>query len=107
MVVRRFDIVLVRLDPTVGSEMRKMRPCVVVTPDDMNLHLQTLLVAPMTTSMRRYPFRILCRFQRRQGQIAVDQLRVIDRTRISKRLGVLDPKTQLALLKTLRRMFAP
>jgi mRNA interferase MazF len=107
MVVLRFDVVLVPLDPTVGSEMKKTRPCVVVSPDPTNRHLNTVIVAPMTTRQRTYPFRVPCRFQGRQGQIVLDQIRTIDKARIVKRIGTIAPKVQAAVLDTLRRMFAP
>jgi mRNA interferase MazF len=105
--VQRFDVVLVRLDPTIGSEIQKTRPCVVISPDQTNRHLQTLIVAPMTTRGQAYPWRVRCRFQGQQGRVALDQIRAVDRTRVVKRLGTIGAKTQVAILDALQRMFAP
>ena len=107
MVTRRFDVVLVNLDPTVGSEIRKSRPCLVVSPDEMNRYIQTVIVAPMTTRGRPYPSRGVCRFDGREGQIALDQLRTVDRARLVRRLGRLDAPTQEEVLSGLAELFAP
>ncbi len=107
MAVGRFEVYLVRLDPTVGSEIQKTRPCVIVSPDEMNRHLRTVIVAPMTTKGRAYPTRITCRFRGKPGQVVLDQLRTVDTTRFVRRLGLLDKPTQAALLRTLGEMFAP
>jgi mRNA interferase MazF len=107
MAVVRFEVYLVRLDPTIGSEIQKTRPCVVVSPDEMNRHLRTVIVAPMTTKGRAYPTRVTCRFQRKPGQIVLDQLRTVDTARFVRRLGVLDKSTQAAVLQMLGEMFAP
>jgi mRNA interferase MazF len=106
MVAIRFDVLLVALDPTVGSEIRKTRPCLVISPDQINRHLQTILVAPMTTRGHAYPFRVRCRFQGKEGQIALDQMRAIDRSRIVRRLGTIAAKAQTGVLRTLRKFFA-
>jgi len=106
MVVRRFDVYLVSLDPTVGSEIQKTRPCVVVSPDEMNRHIRTVIVAPMTSATRDYPTRVACTFKDRQGQIVLDQIRTIDKARLVKRLGAVDPKTQSAVITILQAMFA-
>ena len=106
MVIQRFDVFLTKLDPTVGSEIRKTRPCVVVTPDEMNRHLNTVLVAPLTSVARRYPFRVDCWFAGRAGQIALDQIRCVDRARLLKPLGPLDRTTQRLLAETLIRLFS-
>lgn len=106
MVVRRFDVCLVNLDPTVGSEIRKVRPCLVVSPDEINLHIATVIVAPMTARGRPYPTRVPCRFQRKQGQIVLDQLRTIDKARVVRRLGRIDAATQAVVLNGLAAMFA-
>lgn len=105
--VRRFDVVLVRLDPTEGAEMRKTRPSVVISPDEMNQSLRTVLVAPMTTGGQAYPWRVDVAFARKSGRIALDQLRSIDGTRILRRLGTLDTPTSRKALDTLAEMFAP
>ncbi len=104
---RRFDVVLVRLDPTVGHEIRKTRPCVVVSPDEMNAHMWTLLVAPLTSATKRYPMRVDCRFDGKPGQVVLDQVRAIDLKRVSKRVGKLDPRTGTRILQVLQEMFAP
>jgi mRNA interferase MazF len=104
--VTRGDVHLVRLDPTLGSEIQKTRPCVVVSPDELNAHLQTVTVAPMTTSSRAYPWRVPCRFQRRSGYVVLDQLRTVDRERLVKRLGALSTATMSDVLAGLLEMFA-
>ena len=85
VVVRRFEVYLVNLDPTVGSEIRKTRPCVVISPDEMNLHIRTVIVAPMTTQGQASPTRVPCRFQGKSGQIVLDQIRTVDRSRATTR----------------------
>ena len=105
MVSRRFDVFLTKLDPTVGSEMRKTRPCVVVSPDEMNRTMNTVLVAPLTSVIRGYPFRPSCIFAGREGQIALDQIRCVDRHRLVKHLGQMDLATQLSVKRKLAEMF--
>lgn len=107
MVIRRFDVLLVQLDPTVGSEIRKTRPCVVVSPDEMNRHIRTLIVAPMSTRSRPYPTRVPCRFRGKQGHVVLDQLRTVDGDRLVRKLGRLDTKAADAILRVLGEMFAP
>lgn len=106
MVVKRFDIYLVSLDPTVGTEIRKTRPCVIVSPDEMNRHIATVIVAPMTTKGHQYPTRIPCQFEGKDGYIVLDQIRTVDKTRLSKRLGQLSKQTQKPVLAMLAEMFA-
>ena len=101
------DIWLAQLDPTVGSEIQKTRPCVVISPDDMNAHLRTVIVAPMSTGSRPARFRITLTFQGKQGLILLDEVRTLDRARLVKRLGALRPVTLAATLQTLQAMFAP
>jgi mRNA interferase MazF len=96
----------VSLDPTTGREIRKTRPCVIVSPDELNEHLSTFVVAPMTTGGHAYPFRIACRFGKKDGFVVLDQLRTIDRRRLVKRLGHVTPVTLSKALGTLREMFA-
>ncbi|MCI0635483.1 MAG: type II toxin-antitoxin system PemK/MazF family toxin [Actinobacteria bacterium] len=103
---RRGDIYLIGLDPTRGSEISKTRPCLVVSPDELNEHLRTTIVAPMTTAGRAYPWRVPCRFQRRSGFVALDQLRTVDGDRLLRRLGRVEDQTLLAALDALREMFA-
>ena len=102
----RGDVHLVRLDPTLGSEIQKTRPCVIVSPDELNDHLRTVIVAPMTTGGRAYPWRIRCKFQRRSGYVVLDQMRTVDRERLVKRLGALSTETMTAVLSALQEMFA-
>lgn len=101
------EIWLAQLDPTVGSEIRKTRPCVVVSPDEMNAHLRTVIVAPMTTGSRPAAFRVPVGFQGKQGLIVLDQLRTLDRTRLVKRMGALRAPTLATTLQILQQMFAP
>ena len=107
MEVRRFEVYSVILDPTLGREIRKTRPCVVVSPDEMNDFIATVIVAPMTSKRRSYPSRIACKFRGRQGEVVLDQIRTVDKTRLVKKLGLLDHRTQSLVLETLQEMFAP
>lgn len=106
VVVRRFDVYLIALDPTIGREIRKTRPCLVVSPDEMNRHLGTILVAPMTTAGQLYPTRVPCRFRGKKGRIALDQIRAVDRSRLVRRLGRITPPAQEEVLSTLGELFA-
>ncbi len=105
--ITRFDVFLVSLDPTVGSEIKKTRPCLVISPDEMNRHIRTVIVAPMTTVSRSYPTRVTCRFKGKQGQVVLDQIRTVDRARLVKKLGKLDKRATAKVLEILREMFAP
>lgn len=105
--VRRGEVYLVGLNPARGSEITKTRPCVVLSPDELNVHLQTLIVAPMTTGRHSYPFRIRCRFQGRAGHVVLDQIRTVDRARLVRRMGRLSPATVQGALLLLQEMFAP
>jgi mRNA interferase MazF len=106
MVVNRFDVYLTNLDPAVGSEIQKTRPCLIISPDEMNGHIRTVIVAPMTTAGKDYPTRIACTFKRKKGQIVLDQIRTIDKTRLIKNLGTLDTEIQLKVITVLQRLFA-
>ncbi|WP_223269706.1 MULTISPECIES: type II toxin-antitoxin system PemK/MazF family toxin [unclassified Nostoc] len=106
VVVNRFDVFLVNLDPTIGSEIQKTRPCVVISPDEMNKYIATVIVAPMTTKGQSYPTRVACQFQGKDGQIVLDQIRTVDKTRLVKKLGQIDSDEQKAVLDTLAEMFA-
>jgi mRNA interferase MazF len=106
MVVKRFDVFLVNLDPTIDSEIHKTRPCVVISPDEMNRHIATVIVAPMTTKGQPYPTRIACQFQGKDGQIVLDQIRTVDKTRLVRRLGQISTSEQKAVLDTLAELFA-
>jgi mRNA interferase MazF len=105
--VSRFDVFLIRLDPTEGSEIQKTRPCLVISPDSMNRHLSTVIVAPMTTKGRNYPSRVECLFEGKDGQVVLDQVRSVDKARLVRRLGRVSTETQDAVLTTLALMFAP
>jgi mRNA interferase MazF len=106
VVVNRFEVYLVNLDPVVGAEIRKTRPCAVISPDEMNHHLGTVIVAPMTTKGRPYPSRVPCKFGDKDGQVVLDQVRTVDKTRLVSRLGRLSKRTQEAVLAVLAEMFA-
>jgi mRNA interferase MazF len=104
--VARFDVYLVALDPTRGSEIQKPRPCVAISPDEMNAWLRTLIVAPMTTTIRPYPSRVNLTFARKKGQVALDQIRTIDKSRLVRKLGRVDDTTGTAIATVLTEMFA-
>jgi mRNA interferase MazF len=106
MVVKRFDVFLVNLDPTVGSEIKKTRPCLVISPDDMNKRISTVIIAPMTTKGQAYPSRIACNFQGKDGQIILDQIRTVDKNRLVQYLGKISADEQKAVLDILAQMFA-
>jgi mRNA interferase MazF len=107
MAIKRFEVYLVNLDPTIGSEIKKTRPCLVVSPDELNQHIRTLLVAPMTTKGQPYPTRVPCRFKGKNGQVVLDQIRAVDRVRLVKKLGRLDATTSATVLDVLQELFAP
>ncbi len=105
--VKRGDVFLIDLSPTRGREIRKTRPCVVVSPDDLNAHLRTYIVAPLTTGEHRYPFRVPCRFGGKAGHVVLDQLRTVDLERLIRRRGQLTATTLKKVLGVLQQMFAP
>lgn len=106
VVVKRFDVFLINFDPIIGSEIQTTRPCVVISPDEMNRHIATVIVAPMITKSRAYPTRISCQFQDKDGQIILDQIRTVDKARLVKKLGQINPDEQKLVLDTLAEMFA-
>ena len=106
VVTNRFDVYIVNLDPVAGAEIQKTRPCAIISPDEMNHHLRTVIVAPMTTKGRSYPSRVPCRFEGKDGQVVLDQVRTVDKARLVKRLGRLNSRTQEAILAVLAEMFA-
>ena len=106
MVIKRFDVYLVNLDPTVGSEIRKSRPCLIISPDEMNQYIATVIVAPMTTKGRDYPTRVPCTFKGKDGQIVLDQIRTIDKSRLIQKQGKLAKDAQDKVLSILAEMFA-
>src|SRR5512139_3956373 len=103
--VRRGDVFLVSFDPARGGEIQKTRPCVVVSPDELNSYLRTFIVAPLTTGGHPYPFRVSCRFEVRSGYAVIDQIRTVDRERLVRRLGKLSPSTLGRILVILQEMF--
>ncbi|MEI8123124.1 MAG: type II toxin-antitoxin system PemK/MazF family toxin [bacterium] len=105
MEVNRFDVFLVSLDPTLGHEIKKTRPCVIVSPDEMNRHIGTVIVAPMTSRGRDYPTRVNCTFQKVNGQVVLDQIRTVDKIRLVKRLGSLTPTVADQMMAVLTEMF--
>lgn len=107
VVVGRFEVYLVALDPTIGSEVRKTRPCLIISPDEMNRYIATVIVAPMTTKGRDYPSRVNCSLKGKHGQVVLDQIRTVDKSRLVQRLGVIDRKTQAKILSVIAEMFAP
>lgn len=106
MVINRFEVFLVNFDPTVGHEIKKTRPCLVISPNEMNHHISTVIVAPMTTKGRKYPTRISCTFQGKMGQIILDQIRTVDQKRLVKKLGTISKGTQEKTLSILQELFA-
>jgi len=106
VVTSRFDVILISLDPTRGSEIRKTRPCLVISPDEMNDHIRTVIVAPMTTKGKPYPTRVPCTFQGKRGQIVLDQIRTVDKSRLVKRLGTISKATRTKVLDALQEIFA-
>jgi len=106
MVVKRFEVYLINLDPSIGSEIQKTRPCLVISPDEMNAHIATVIVAPMTTRGREYPTRVKCKFQGKAGQIVLDQIRTVDKGRLVKKLVRINSATQKQVLTVLFEMLA-
>ena len=106
MVVKRFEVYLINLDPTLGREIQKTRPCLIISPDEMNDHISTVIVAPMTTKGKDYPTRVKCQFEGKKGQIVLDQIRTVDKIRLVKKLGKISASTRKEVLVTLLDMFA-
>jgi mRNA interferase MazF len=104
--MNRFDVYLVNLDPTVGHEIRKTRPCLIISPDEMNHHIRTVIIAPMTTKGRSYPTRVPCTFKGKSGRIVLDQIRTVDSVRLVKKVGRISQKTASEVLAVLSEMFA-
>ena len=105
MVVTRFDIYVVSLDPAKGSEIKKTRPCVVISPDEMNHNIRTVIVAPMTSSLRKYPSRVTIEFQGKKGQVVLDQIRTVDKVRLIKKIGKLTRSASMKVTSVLQEMF--
>jgi mRNA interferase MazF len=106
MEVKRFEVYLINIDPTVGHEIKKSRPCLVISPDEMNRYISTVIVAPMTTKGRNYPTRVPCTFLGKEGQVVIDQIRTVDKIRLIKRLGKIDSKTQTDVFSVLSELFS-
>ena len=107
MVIKRFEVYLVDLDPTLGSELQKIRPCLIISPNEINDNINTVIIAPMTSKGQNYPTRVKCKFDGKDGQIVFDQIRTIDKSRLIKKLGQIDSVTQQEVFKVLSEMFAP
>lgn len=105
MEVNRFEVFLVSLDPTTGREIKKTRPCAIISPDEMNHHIGTVIIAPMTTKGRNYPTRVKCTFQGVEGQVVLDQIRTVDKSRLVKKLGRLSAPASENLVRVLTEMF--
>jgi len=105
--MKRFDVYLINLDPTIGKEIKKTRPALIISPDEMNSNISTIIIAPMTTKGRPYPSRVSCRFQGKNGQIILDQIRTVDKVRLIKKLGRIDKNTGSKVLSILQEMFLP
>jgi mRNA interferase MazF len=106
LVIKRFDVYLVNLDPTIGKEIQKTHPCLVISPNEMNDTIATVIIAPMTSKGRDYPTRVKCHFENKDGRIILDQLRTVDKSRLVKRLGKINPATQKVVLSVLMELFA-
>ncbi|MGM0588772.1 MAG: type II toxin-antitoxin system PemK/MazF family toxin [Bacteroidota bacterium] len=104
--VKRFDVYLISLDPTRGSEIKKTRPCLIISPDEMNRHIRTVIIAPMTSTIKNYPTRVTTTFQKKRGQIVLDQIRTVDKQRLIKKLGTISSTAQEKTLSTLQELFA-
>jgi len=105
--VRRFEVHLISLDPTKGSEIRKARPCVIISPDEMNKHIRTIVITPMTSKIKNYPTRVTTTFQGKKGQVVLDQIRTVDKHRLIKKLGSISSSAEEKALSVLQEMFAP
>lgn len=106
MVIKRFEVYLINLDPTIGSEIQKAPPCLVISPDEMNAYISTVIVAPMATANRDYPTRVNCQFEGKQGQIILDQIRTVDKSQLVRKLGKIGPGAQKEVLAVLLEMFS-
>ncbi|HET6528120.1 MAG TPA: type II toxin-antitoxin system PemK/MazF family toxin [Balneolaceae bacterium] len=104
--ISRFDVYLVSLDPAKGSEIKKTRPCVIISPNEMNRHIRTVIIAPMTSTIRNYPSRVTTTFKKKRGQVVLDQIRTVDKQRLAKKLGTISSPSQTKVLNLLQEMFA-
>ncbi len=106
MEYQRFEVYLINLDPTIGSEIKKTRPCVIISPNEMNNHISTVIIAPLTSRLRNYPTRVPCRVEGKQGQIVLDQIRTVDKSRLIKKITVLNKPIQSKIISKLIEMFS-
>ena len=102
----RFDIYYVNLEPTIGKEIKKTRPCIIISPNEMNYNISTVIIAPLTSRLRNYPTRVPCKVEGKQGQIVLDQIRTVDKIRLIKRIGTLNILTRTKILNVLKEMFS-
>ena len=106
MEYQRFEVYLINLDPTIGSEIKKTRPCVIISPNEMNNHISTVIIAPLTSRLRNYPTRVPCRVEGKQGQIVLDQIRTVDKSRLIKKITILNKPIQSKIISKLIEMFS-
>ena len=102
----RFEVYFVNLDPTIGSEIKKTRPCVIISPNEMNHNISSLIIAPLTSKLKNYPTRVPCKVEGKQGQIVLDQIRTVDKSRLVKKIDTLNKTTQIKVLNILKEMFS-
>ena len=102
----RFEVYFINLDPTIGSEIKKTRPCVIISPNEMNHNISTLIIAPLTSKLKNYPTRVPCKVEGKQGQIVLDQIRTVDKSRLVKKIDTLNKTTQRKVLNILKEMFS-
>jgi mRNA interferase MazF len=105
-VYSRFEVYFINLDPTIGSEIKKTRPCVIISPNEMNHNIATLIIAPLTSKLKNYPTRVPCKVEGKQGQIVLDQIRTVDKSRLVKKINTLNKVTQIKVLNILKEMFS-
>jgi len=104
--ISRFEVYFVNLDPTIGSEIKKTRPCVIISPNEMNHNISTLIIAPLTSKLKNYPTRVPCKVEGKQGQIVLDKIRTVDKSRLVKKIDTLNKKIQIKVLNILKEMFS-
>ena len=102
----RFEVYFINLDPTIGSEIKKTRPCVIISPNEMNHNISTLIIAPLTSKLKNYPTRVPCKVEGKQGQIVLDQIRTVDKSRLVKKIDTLNKTTQRKVLNILKEKFS-
>ena len=105
IIYSRFEVWLVKLDPVRGGEMKKTRPCIIISPKEINEHMKTVLIAPLTSTIKQFPFRLDCNFQNHEGQIALDHLRSVDKNRLVKKIGNIEEHIAIELCRLLNELF--